>query len=174
MIRLRTALALLALSAPAAACSSGPSHGTVNGDLYVALASGEEVLLLGRRVHLLPDSAVVDSALARICGQRARELAARPNPADTTGRGAVLERAWQARERVLNGFSRRSTTTQGDNAVFVFDSVPAGEYRVWVDALVEEERWTWVEPIKLRGGGTAGVHLNNASADDDPFRCQKR
>ena len=176
---LRSALpAVLALSL--AACSSGSraTHGAVAGDVYVALETGENVSAGAAPVHLIAESAELDSVLAAICAQRQKELAglgAAPESLQARLpelRQAASERAWEARGRVLTSRSRGSTVT-GADARFAIDSVAAGEYRVWADAVLNGERWTWLEPIEVRGGDTVRVSLGNDNADDDPFNCQK-
>jgi hypothetical protein len=165
---------VLALVA-AAACGGGPEHGRVAGDVFVALETGEEVNVGGERVHLLPEAAGLDSALASICEQRRRELARVEQEADTARAAALrreaVDRAWRSRAELLGSRARQAAVT-GADAKFAFDSVPAGEYRVWADARVQGQRWTWLHPIEVRGGDSLRVSLDNANPDEDPFRCQ--
>ncbi|MFL5538824.1 MAG: hypothetical protein ACJ8J0_07505, partial [Longimicrobiaceae bacterium] len=57
---------------------------------------------------------------------------------------------------------------------FAVDSIGAGKYRVWANAMVSGERWSWMAPVEVRGGDTVRVALTNNNADEDPFRCQRR
>lgn len=157
-----------------AAC--GPDQpGRVTGDLYVVTANGDQIDLLGRRVHLIPEEAGLDTVLAPLCASRNAELAKIPadgTPRSDSLRAVVVERAWAARARLLAARSRRNTFT-GEGARFAIDSVAPREYHVWADALVQGERWSWTPRIRVRGGDTVRLALSNANADEDPFRCQR-
>lgn len=160
MTRLPRAPALL-LAAVLAACSDGPQQGRVVGDVFVALASGEEMNFSGVPVHLLPDSAVIDSTLARVCAQRTGRAAG----ADTSA-----ARAWAERQRLLRGFVRRTVVADA-GARFAMDSVPAGKYRLWADTTVAGDRWSWLEPVRVPAGDSIRVNLSNENTDENPFRC---
>lgn len=158
-----------------AACGSS-EPGRVSGDLYVVTANGDQIDLLGRPVRLIPesDAFAIDSVIAPLCATRRDELAAVPNDdaasADSL-RNAAQRRAWAARARLLAPHARRQTRTAGEGARFAFDSVPPGEYRVWADAVVQGERWSWTPRVRVRPGDTARISLGNGNADEDPFRC---
>lgn len=183
MTRLRAALpAALALAAGAAACSgsegSGSGEGTIAGDVFVVLETGEEIASAGRPVRLVPDAAGVDSALALVCDRRKAALDRLPSAADSgaarveaLGREASA-RAWAARDSILAARALRSAAT-GPDARFALERVPAGRYRLWADATVQGERWTWLLPVRLAGGDSVRVSLSNDNADEDPFNCQR-
>lgn len=171
-----TFLALALLSA--AACTSPPQQpGTVTGYVYVVLATGEQVTNASRQVHLLDDTPALDSALMQVCVGLQREVAALRSVASTAPervrelRDSASNRAWEARTRTLQARSLRSVPIDGE-AQYVLDSVASGRYRLWADAVVQEERWSWLHPINVRGGDTLTLNLSNANADEDPFRCQ--
>lgn len=147
-----------------AACSSGPEHGTLVGDVYVALQTGEEVDVAATPVHLLPDTPELDSALAQVCVRRNREVAA------GEAQEAATERAWAEREQLLRSRSRRRVVTS-ESATFAFDSVPPGEYRIWSHTTVDDDRWSWLHPVRVRGGDSLRVNLSNDNTDENPFRC---
>lgn len=155
-----------------AAC--GPDEpATVTGELFVVTANGDQIDLLGRRVHLIPAEAGIDSALAQVCVARNAELARLPAngaPGTDSLREAAIARAWSARGRLLSAQTRRHTRT-GEGARFALDSVAPAEYLVWADARVQGERWSWTRRIRLRGGDSVHLSLSNANADEDPFRC---
>ncbi|MFL5386308.1 MAG: hypothetical protein ACJ8GN_27640 [Longimicrobiaceae bacterium] len=158
----------------AAACSRRPGYGALAGDGYVALETGEQKSIDARTVRLLPDALALDSALALICMQRQARLDALGDSAvDEAGR-AVVDASWQARERLLSRHVLRIPVAADTGGRFAVDSLGAGTYRVWADATVSGERWTWMAPIEVRGGDTVRVSLSNNNADEDPFRCQRR
>lgn len=167
-------LAPLAALLLAACASDEPAR--VTGDLYVVTANGDQIDLLGRPVRLIPESDAfgIDSVLAPLCATRRDELAAIPtdgSPRADSLRRAAQDRAWAARARLLAPHARRQTRTAGEGARFAFDSVPPGAYRVWADAVVQGERWSWTPRVRVRPGDTARVSLGNGNADEDPFRC---
>ncbi|MDQ3556055.1 MAG: carboxypeptidase-like regulatory domain-containing protein [Gemmatimonadota bacterium] len=165
-----TVSVLLALGT--AACSAGsPGAGKIVGDAYLVLDSGEEINLVGIAVRLVRENAEIDSVLARICVERDRELARRRQTGDSIGVRNASERAWQERERVLGGRSRRTVTTSPE-ARFAIDSVPAGRYRLWAEATANGTRWSWLHRVRIRAGDSIRVNLSNANIDDNPFRCQ--
>lgn len=159
-IRSRTVLLALCGALALAACGDS-TPGTVVGDAYLVLDSGEEVSLGGLRVGLLPEDEGLDSLLARVCPRRDASAAAD---------SAAREEAWRRRAQVLSRHAQRTVTT-GAAAQFVIDSVPPGEYRVWADTSYDETRWTWLQPLRIRSGDTVRVNLSNANPDENPFRC---
>ena len=164
---------LLALTI-AGACSRRPSYGALAGDGYVALATGEQKNIDSRTVRLLPDALALDSALALICLRRQTELDALGDSAAGAAGRAVSDTAWRARESLLSRHALRIPVAAGAGGRFAVDSIGAGKYRVWADATVGGERWTWLAPIEVLGGDTVRVTLSNTNADEDPFRCQRR
>ena len=157
-----------------AACSRRPSHGALAGDGYVALETGEQVSIDARTVRLLPDALALDSALALICMKRQAELDALGDSAAGQAIRAVSEASWQARERLLSRHVLRIPVAADTGGRFAVDSIGRGKYRVWANATVSGERWSWMAPVEVRGGDTVRVALTNNNADEDPFRCQRR
>ena len=164
---------LLALAA-SGACSRRPSYGALAGDGYVALATGEQKNVDARTVRLLPDALALDSALALICLRRQAALDALGDSAAGQAGRAVADTAWQARDRLLSSHTLPLRIDDGPAGGFAVDSLRAGTYRVWANATVGGERWTWLEPVEVLGGDTVHVTLSNTNADEDPFRCQRR
>jgi hypothetical protein len=162
------------MAAGAGACSRRPDFGALAGDGYVALATGEQKNVDSRTVRLLPDALALDSALALICLRRQAALDALGDSAAGEAGRAVVERSWQERERLLSSHVIPMRIDAGTHGGFAVDSLRAGKYRVWADATVGGERWTWLEPVEVLGGDTARVALSNTNADEDPFRCQRR
>ena len=165
---MRGAGTFLVLLAAAGCGGGGPA--TVTGDVFVVLDTGAEIDVVGAPVRLIEERASTDTALARLCAVRRDELAAAGADAEEARR-AVSDRAWEARERLLAGEALRATVT-GAGARFRIDSLAPGSYRVVTDAVVQGERWNWMEPAALRGGDSLHVALGNHNADGDPFRCQ--
>jgi hypothetical protein len=166
---MRRASAGAALLAVVAACAAG-GPGTVAGDVFVVLDDGAERNVGGAPVRLIADEARTDTALAELCGRR-RDALALAGSDDAEMRTRVTEEAWSARERLLERRAAASARTGGD-ARFVVRDVPPGRYRVWTDALVQDERWSWMEAVTVGGGDSVHVSLGNHNADGDPFRCQ--
>ena len=164
---MRGAATLLLLAA--AGCGGG-GPATVTGDVFVVLETGAEIDVVGAPVRLIEERARTDTALARLCALRRDELARAGADAEEARR-AISERAWEARETLLAGEARRAAHT-GADAGFRIDSVAPGSYRVVTDAMVQGERWSWMEPVVLRGGDSLHLTLGNHNADGDPFRCQ--
>ncbi len=171
-------------------CSEDERPGTIVGQLFVVLQSGNSAPMDVRPVRLVPESARLDSTLSVLCVQRDREVAklsvvadsilaahASDPPENDTAFARVLamERAatataMRARESVLAGVTLRTVRTRPD-ASFVIDSVPPGEYRLWADAELKSGRWNWLVPVKVRSGGTTRISLNNSNPDDNPLKC---
>jgi len=158
----------------AAGCSRRPSYGALAGDGYVALATGEQKNIDSRTVRLLPDALSLDSALALVCLRRQTDLDALGDSVAGAAGRAVSDSAWRARERLLSRHTLRIPVAAAAGGHFTVDSIGAGKYRVWADATVGGERWTWLAPIEVLGGDTVRVTLSNTNADEDPFRCQRR
>lgn len=166
---MRGAGTLLLLLATAGCGGGGPA--TVTGDVFVVLETGAEIDVVDAPVRLIEERASTDTALARLCAVRRDELAASSGGGDAEeARRAVSDRAWEARETLLAREALRATAT-GADARFRIDSVAPGSYRVVTDAVVQGERWSWMEPAALRGD-SLHVSLGNHNADGDPFRCQ--
>jgi hypothetical protein len=169
-------LLLPLLLVSATACSGRPSYGALAGDGYVALATGEQKSIDSRTVRLLPDAGSIDTTLAQtVCFERQKVL-------DTLGEDSVsmdsakaaTERAWTGRAALLSRRSLRIPVAPAADGKFAVDSIGAGKYRVWADATVNGERWSWLVPVEVKGGDTVHVTLSNVNADEDPFRCQRR
>jgi hypothetical protein len=169
-LHLAVPLALVA----AGGCSRRPSYGALAGDGYVALETGEQKSIDARTVRLLPDALALDSALALICLRRQTELDALGDSAAGQAGHAVSEASWQARNQLLARHTLRIPVAPDTGGRFRVDSIGAGTYRVWADATVDGERWSWLAPIEVLGGDTVRVTLSNNNADEDPFRCQRR
>ena len=158
----RTRPVLLALSAALVLAACGDSApGTVVGDAYIVLESGQEVSFGGLRVGLVPEDETLDTMLARVCPRRNA-----PAGADS----AAQEEAWRRRAQLLSQRAPRAVTASAA-AQFAFDSVAPGEYRVWADTAYGGTRWTWLQPVRVRSGDTVRVNLSNANPDENPFRC---
>lgn len=161
---MRSTAVLIVLPILLAACGDrGP--GVIRGDAFLAQDLESEVNLAGLPVHLVTgDEVQIDSALAKLCPPRAG--------LDSASLAAAHARAWRERGRILQARRTRSTTADAQSR-FVFDSVAPGEYRVWADTLVGDDRWTWLADVRIRGGDTARVDLTNANPDENPFRCKE-
>jgi hypothetical protein len=153
------------------ACSHGPQYGGLQGDAYVALASGDQVNVDARTVRLLADSMSLDSALNTVCKARQKELAS-PAAASADSQRAISQRAWAGRNRILAPRALPVRVDAKPNGAFAIDSVRAGKYRLFADAMVNGEHWSWLAPVEVKGGVTTRINLTNETADDDPFRCQ--
>jgi len=158
----------------AGACSRRPDYGALAGDGYVALATGAQKNIDSRTVCILPDALSLDSALALICMRRQDALDALGDSATGGAGRAIVDRSWRERERLLAGHALPLRIDAGAHGGFAVDSLRAGKYRVWTNATVGGERWTWLEPVEVLGGDTVHVALSNMNADEDPFRCQRR
>lgn len=163
-------MAVLAL----AGCSRRPDYGALRGDGYVALETGEQRNIDARTVRLVPDALSLDSALALVCFARQKALAALGDSPTADAARAATERAWVARGELLSRHVLRIPVSPGDSGRFTVDSIGKGTYRVWADATVGGERWSWLTPIEVEGGDTVRVTLSNNNSDEDPFRCQRR
>jgi hypothetical protein len=156
-------LAALCGALGAAACGGGESRpGTLVGDAYIVLETGQEVSLAGMRVGLVPESETLDSLISQACPRR--EGAGAPD-------SAAQERAWAERARILSAQASRTTSTDVA-ARYAIDSVAPGEYRIWADTAYGGTRWTWLAPVTVEAGDTARVALSNANPDENPFRCR--
>lgn len=162
------------MMAIAAACSRRPDYGALAGDGYVVRETGDQTNIDARIVRLVPDALSLDSALALVCFERNKALEALGDSAAGAAGQAVSDSAWAARQRLLSRHVLRIPIAARDGGHFSVDSIGAGTYRVWADATVGGERWSWLAPIEVRGGDTVRVTLSNNNADEDPFRCQRR
>jgi hypothetical protein len=156
-----------------------PTHGKIVGDAYIAEDVGREVNLVGAPVHLIAepdrDTANLDSTLANICVQRDRFIA-QAGPGAEAVRSRTLDayqRAWRARNRLLQGMARRDARTNA-RAQFLLDSIEPGKYRVWSDTLIAGEHWTWLEQVAIEAGDSIRLNLTNGNVDTNPFRCRPR
>jgi hypothetical protein len=165
---------LLAVATLAAGCSRRPSYGALAGDGYVALATGEQKNIDSRVVRLLPDALSIDSALAMVCLERQKAYDALGDDPNVDSAHAITDRSWVRRTELLTRRSLRISVVPRADGKFAVDSLGAGKYRVWADASVNGERWTWLAPVEVKGGDTAHISLSNDNADEDPFRCQRR
>lgn len=158
-------LPIFALVALTAGCG-GRGPGVVQGDAYLAEDIGREVNLAGLTVRLVEagEKAELDSLLAR------EACPSRTGAAAPGAEAQARERAWRERARILGARTVR-TVTSNRGAQFVFDSVPPGRYRLWADTVVDSTRWTWLQPLRVRGGDTIRTNLSNANPDENPFRC---
>ena len=186
----RIPIALLAAALLSAACTSESGPGTIVGQLYVVLQSGNMAAIETRPVRLIPESARLDSTISVLCIRRDREVAklktvadsilddhAANPPVEDTAFQRVLAlqvgataAAMRDRDSILEKLALRSVET-GPDATFVFENVPAGEYRLWADALLSSGRWNWLLPIEVEPGDSLHVALNNTTSDDDPLKC---
>ena len=186
----RIVIALLAATLLSAACTAESGPGTIIGQLYVVLQSGNMAVIEPRPVRLLAESARLDSTISVLCIRRDREVAklktvadsilsahAANPPAEDTAFQRILAQqvaatteAMRDRSLILEKLALRSVET-GPDATFVFNDVPAGKYRLWADALLSSGRWNWLLPIEVKPGDSLHVALNNTTSDDDPLKC---
>jgi len=168
--------AALLLAVPLSACSGRPSYGALAGDGYVALATGGQTSIDSRTVRLLPDAGSIDTTLAQtVCFERQKVLdGLGEDSASVASARAATERAWAGRAALLTRRSLHIPIAPAADGKFAVDSIGAGRYRVWADATVNGERWSWLVPVEVKGGDTTRVTLSNDNADEDPFRCQRR
>lgn len=153
---------LLTLAFAALSGCADERSGRVVGDIFLAPDATHEVSLASAPVRLLADSEELDSALARICP--ARRPSAPP--------GVARDRAWQERTRILTAQTLRTVRSDA-RARFTLDSVAPGRYRLWADTVVDSVRWSWLAPVRVRGGDTVRLNLSNANPDGSPFRCAR-
>ncbi|HEX8695706.1 MAG TPA: hypothetical protein VF746_25045 [Longimicrobium sp.] len=155
-------ISLLALCGALGLAACGDSApGTVVGDAYIVLETGQEVSFGGLRVGLVPEDEALDTMLARLCPRR---------DAAAGADSAARETAWGRRAQLLSQRARRTVTATAA-AQFFIDTVAPGEYRVWADTAYGGTRWTWLQPVRVRSGDTVRVNLSNANPDENPFRC---
>lgn len=173
-IGVRLVIGGMAMVLAAAACSRRPDYGALVGDGYVVRETGEQTNIDARTVRLVPDALSLDSALALVCFERTKSLEALGDSASGEAGRAVSDSAWAARERLLASHVLRIPVAARDSGRFTIDSIGVGTYRVWADATVGGERWSWLAPIEVRGGDTVRITLSNSNPDEDPFRCQRR
>jgi hypothetical protein len=161
-----------------AACSSGPEHGEVAGDVYLVHGMGREVDLTGTQIRLVEDfrnrfAAEMDSLLSPVCVQRNARIAAARQSGGSQEEAvrAGMRWAWRERARLLGERTRRAVVTD-PAARFAIDSIEPGNYRLWADAVVDGERISWLAPFRIRAGDSIRVNLSNDNTDDNPFRCR--
>lgn len=171
-----------------AACEPGDRSGTIVGQLYIILASGNEAKIESRPVRLIPENIRLDSALSALCIRRNRAVEALARTADSlralpasperdsayaqlsVARRAATEEAMRDRAAILERRTLRTVQTRPD-ATFTIDSVAPGKYRLWSDASLRSSHWNWLYPVRVRGGDTVRVSLNNSTIDDEPLKC---
>jgi hypothetical protein len=148
--------------------------------VYLAFDIGAEVNLTSIPVHLLTDVLLIDTLYAPACERRNQALAEASREAEGLDAETAEQRirarwreatdqAWRERAQILQELVLRRTETDRQ-AAFAFDSVPPGSYRLWADAVVGEDRWTWLTRVRVRAGDTVRVNLSNANADN-ALRC---
>jgi hypothetical protein len=142
-----------------AACGGGgKAPGMVVGDAFMAQNIDQQINLTSMPVHLLRKDEMLDSTLAPLCPPRG------------PGNEAAWARGWQARRGILRPLVLRTVVTDAQ-ARFALDSVPPGEYLVWADTVLSDRRWSWLSPIRVRGGDTVRINLTNDNSDENPLRC---
>lgn len=178
------AIALAALLL--AACGPDTRPGTIVGQLYVVLQTGNEAKMDTRPVRLVAEDLRLDSTLSVLCIRRNRAVEALKRTADSiraagaapdtalariaTEQRAATSDAMRNRAAILDRVTLRTVHTRPDDS-FTFDSVPPGKYRLWSDADLPSGRWNWLLPVKVKAGDSLRVELNNADADDNPLKC---
>jgi hypothetical protein len=190
MPRPRALLPLAAFAAALLLAACGPDNrpGTIVGQLYVVLQSGNTEKMGTRPIHLIAEDLRLDSTLSVLCIRRNRVVEALNRTADslradTTGPAhdsafarvlaemrEATDSAMQDRAAILDRVTLRTVDTRPD-ASFVFDSVPPGSYRLWTYATLPSGRWNWLLPVKVKPGDSVQVALDNSDADDNPLRC---
>lgn len=161
-----------------AACSSGPEHGQVVGDVYLIHGMGREVDVTGTQIRLVEDfrnrfAAEMDSLLSPICVQRDARIDSLQRSGRTREEAvrSGIHWAWGERGRLLRERTRRAVVTD-PAARFAIDSIEPGNYRLWADAVVDGERISWLAPFRIRAGDSIRINLSNDNTDDNPFRCR--
>jgi hypothetical protein len=188
MPRPRALLPLAALSAALllAACGPDTRPGTIVGQLYVVLQTGNMEKMGTRPVRLIAEDVRLDSTLSVLCIRRNRAVAALARAADSiraaaaapdtalariaAEQRAATDSAMQDRAAILDRVTIRTVDTGPDDS-FVFDSVPPGTYRIWTQATLPSGRWNWLFPVEVKPGDSLRVALNNADSDDNPLKC---
>jgi hypothetical protein len=178
---------LLAAALLLGACEPDTRPGTIAGQLYVVLQTGNMEEIDARPVRLVAEDIRLDSTLSVLCIRRNRAVEALARTADSiradsaaahdtalariaAEQRAATDSAMRDRAAILDRYTLRTVRTGPDDD-FVFDSVPPGSYRLWTDASLPSGRWNWLLPVKLKPGDSLHVALNNADSDDNPLRC---
>jgi hypothetical protein len=190
MPRSRALLPIPALAAALllAACEPDTRPGTIVGQLYVVLQTGNMEKMDTRPVRLVAEDFRLDSTLSVLCIRRNRAVEALARTADSvradsaaaardtalariaTEQRAATDSAMRDRAAILDRYTLRTVPTGPDDG-FVFDSVPPGSYRLWTEASLPSGRWNWLLPVKVKPGDSLRVALNNADSDDNPLKC---
>ena len=153
----------LAAAVLLAGCGGEKAPGRVVGDAFLAQNIDQQVNLAALPVHLLRTDEMLDSTLAPLCPPR--------GPGDTPPPPEAWARGWAARKAILRPLVLRSVATN-DQAQFAIDSVAPGEYLLWADTVLSDRRWSWLSPIRVRGGDTVRINLTNDNSDENYLRCR--
>jgi hypothetical protein len=199
-MRVRLAIALLSLCA----CSRSSKQqraGSIEGDVYLSMQSGDAKRASGLPVSLVKYSPTFDSTLHAVCEGFARSgipivlhaLAMRDSQTKAilagniervdaiSGRMVKLDVASDSIVRDLYRTVRSKvaksvvdTTGTGMNAHFRFDSVAAGRYIVFAEWTVGQNPYHWWAPVTVDSGRVRRDLDNSVEGGDQPFCGQRR
>jgi len=181
-------LATLVASPSVVGAQSSTATGSIGGDVYLTMQSGDVRKGAGRTIYLLADtpllhagrdsicvhytfdhlpvlamrSAVMDSMLGNAKGKLAQHLVDRDM--SLSAQLDTLNSAMHAQVDHLIVQSIRDTTGTGMNAHYRFENEPPGSYIVYATWKIGDNDYTWWHPVEVRAGQTVKRDLDNSGA----------
>lgn len=148
-----------------------PTTGSVGGDIYLVMASGDTKKIAGNAVYLLPYSDSLLSGIGALCHAASRLFnRAEALSVNTGDLGQTYLQILTAHETdsmaayVIDKASRKAPT--GVNATYSFDSLPAGRYLLAAQTAIGDNSYFWIRFFRAQVGHHQVLDLDNQSIWD--------
>ena len=168
----RTLMALGVTVAATVVCHGATRTGSVQGDVYLVMQSGDVKRGSGNEVRLVRTSDTLHADMERVCQRYAdrllpvwRRVGSEPDSAV-----ALEHDAREAMRTVLLGATVARAPT-GINAHYRFVGVPPGAYVLWAETDIGERHYTWWTPVTVGASGSLTKDLDNSGEADARVYC---
>lgn len=155
---------------------------SIEGDVYLALNSGQTVKITANTVALVPgDSALADvRKLCRIdepdsLTMLTSQTKGFPDEATRKTIARLSNTLWARNDSVSSALRRRvlRTSPTGLAAHYKIDSIPPGSYALWAEGQLSGRPYAWLVPITLTNGQRKTVDLDNSNVINGAMYCYR-
>lgn len=157
-----------ATSAKHAARGKAQHRGSVEGDVYLTMQSGDVKKGAGLTVRLLDNADQVFSAISERCDAWKKYLASTPGDYnDHLAKGPGLENDLST----IISNNVISETGTGMNAHYKFENLLPGKYLLFAVFPIGDNNYRWLIPVEIRSGRSATVDLDTEKENRAVIGC---
>lgn len=155
---------------------------TIEGDVYLALNSGQTVKVTANTVSLVPgDSALAD--MRELCQldepdsltMLTSQTKGFPDEATRRTIARLSNTPWARNDSVYTALPRRVLRTSPTSlaAHYKINSIPPGSYALWAEGQLSGRPYGWLVPVTVTSGQRKTVDLDNSNVTNGGMYCHR-